>query len=63
VENVKNGQFVVVRIDGRLPPTRASIIDLSKQAAQRLDMIADGTATVRVRRVAEPVASTDTGHF
>jgi rare lipoprotein A len=65
VENVKTGQFVVVRIDDRLPPTRASIIDLSKQAAERLDMIADGTATVRVRPVAEPIALTrfDTGHF
>jgi rare lipoprotein A len=63
VENVKNGQFIVVRIDGRLPPTCPSIIDLSKQAAERLDMIADGMATVRVRRVAEPIALTDTGHF
>jgi rare lipoprotein A len=63
VENVKTGQFVVVRIDDRLPPTRASIIDLSKQAAERLDMIADGTATVRVRPVCEPIALTDSGHF
>jgi len=51
VENVKNGQTVVVRITGRLPLSGGHIIDLSKAAAERLDMIGDGATTVRVRRV------------
>jgi len=50
VENVKNGKTVVVRITGRLPLS-GRIIDLSKAAAERLDMIGDGAATVRVRRI------------
>jgi len=51
VENVANGQTVVVRITGRLPGADAPLIDLSKAAAEKLDMIEDGTATVRVRRI------------
>jgi len=51
VENVANGQTVVVRITGRLPGADTPLIDLSKAAAEKLDMIKDGTATVRVRRI------------
>jgi len=51
VENVANGQTVVVRITGRLPGADAPLIDLSKAAAEKLDMIKDDTATVRVRRI------------
>ncbi len=56
VENLKNGQIVVVRINDRLPPGSGRIIDLSKAAAEQLDMIADGIATVRVRQVEESLA-------
>jgi rare lipoprotein A len=52
VENIANGQTVVARITGRrLPGADGRIIDLSKAAAEKLDMIKDGTATVRVRRI------------
>jgi rare lipoprotein A len=51
VENVTNGQTVVVRITGRLPGADAPFIDLSKAAVEKLDMIKDDTATVRVRRI------------
>jgi len=59
VENVKNGQTVVVRINDRLPFSGGRIIDLSKAAAERLDMIADGVATVRVRRIDDTRAGVD----
>ena len=58
VENVENGQTVVVRITGRLPLSGGRIIDLSKAAATRLDMIGDGAATVRVRRIDDAQAGT-----
>ena len=54
VENVENGQRVVVRINDRGPFTAGRIIDVSKAAAEQLDMIKDGIATVRVWRVAVP---------
>jgi len=59
VENLKNGQTVAVRINDRLPFSGGRIIDLSKAAAERLDMIADGVATVRVRRIDDARADAD----
>jgi rare lipoprotein A len=58
VENVKNGQTVVVRITGHGPLAAGHIIDLSKAAAARLDMVADGAATVRVRSIDDTRAGT-----
>jgi rare lipoprotein A len=48
VENLGNGRAVVVRINDRGPFAHDRIIDLSKAAAEELDMIADGVAMVRV---------------
>ncbi len=48
VENLANGREVVVRINDRGPFAARRIIDLSKGAAQKLGMIASGTARVRV---------------
>lgn len=48
VTNRKNGKTVVVRITDRGPYGRGRIIDLSKAAAQRLDMIDDGVVAVKV---------------
>ncbi len=44
--NNSNGKSVVVRINDRGPFVDSRIIDLSKEAAQRLDMIGAGTAPV-----------------
>jgi rare lipoprotein A len=48
VENLNNGQSVVVRINDRGPFIGGRIIDLSKAAATSIGMIGSGTAKVRV---------------
>ena len=48
VENLKNGESVVVRINDRGPFAKNRIIDLSKKAAQQIDMIGNGTAPVKL---------------
>jgi rare lipoprotein A len=53
VENLANGRSVRVRINDRGPFTGNRIIDVSQAAAEELDMIADGIATVRVSPVPE----------
>ena len=57
VENLDNGRSIVVRINDRGPFTPNRIIDLSKAAAERLGMVAQGVATVRVSRLEGDVAS------
>ena len=56
VVNLKNGREVVVRVNDRGPFAKDRIIDLSKAAATRLGMIADGVADVRVIPVADQFA-------
>ena len=56
VVNLKNGREVVVRVNDRGPFAKDRIIDLSKAAAMRLGMIADGVADVRVIPVADQLA-------
>ncbi len=48
VENLENGESVVVRINDRGPFAKNRIIDLSKKAAQQIDMIGNGTAPVKL---------------
>ncbi|MDH3976870.1 MAG: septal ring lytic transglycosylase RlpA family protein [Gammaproteobacteria bacterium] len=48
VTNLKNGRTIVVRVNDRGPFVDNRIIDLSYAAAQKLDMITDGTAMVKV---------------
>ncbi len=48
VENVKNGRAVDVRINDRGPFVGNRIIDLSRRAAEEVDMIGSGTAEVRI---------------
>lgn len=48
VENQTNGKSVEVRITDRGPFIDGRIIDLSRAAARRIEMIAPGTANVRV---------------
>lgn len=48
VTNKNNGKSVVVRINDRGPFVNSRIIDLSKKAASELDMVAKGTAPVKL---------------
>lgn len=48
VENVDNGKTVQVRINDRGPYAKDRIIDLSKGAAEEVEMIGPGTANVRL---------------
>ncbi len=53
VTNLRNDKSVVVRINDRGPYAKGRIIDLSHQAAKRLDMLRDGVVPVRVVQLAE----------
>lgn len=46
VTNDKNGKSVVVRINDRGPWTRKCVIDLSRAAAEEIDMVRSGLASV-----------------
>lgn len=48
VVNLRNNKSVVVRINDRGPYIRGRIIDLSKAAAERIDMVKSGVVPVRV---------------
>lgn len=48
VKNLKNGKSVIVRINDRGPFVDGRIIDLSKAAAQQIDMISDGVVDVEI---------------
>jgi len=48
VTNLDNGKSIVVRINDRGPYARGRIIDLSRHAAELLDVVQTGTARVRV---------------
>lgn len=51
VENLDNNKKVLVRINDRGPFVEGRIIDLSRKAAQRIDIEDTGTARVRLRIV------------
>lgn len=53
VENLENGQNVVVRINDRGPYVDNRIIDLSRQAAREIDMIHSGIANVELFLIEE----------
>jgi rare lipoprotein A len=52
VTNLGNGKSVVVRLNDRGPFARGRIIDLSRAAAEALDMVGAGTARVEVQSLA-----------
>jgi rare lipoprotein A len=54
VTNTKNNKSVVVRINDRGPFSKSLIIDLSRVAAEDLDIIAAGVALCKVEVVANP---------
>ena len=48
VKNMKNRRTVVVRINDRGPYVRGRVIDLSRAAATKLEIMRDGVATVQL---------------
>lgn len=48
VTNLANGRSVIVRINDRGPFGRGRIIDVSRKAAEQLNMLRTGTARVRL---------------
>ena len=61
VTNLNNNRKVVVRINDRGPFIEGRIIDLSRAAAEVLDMVGTGVARVSVK-VVEPPAQKKLGH-
>ncbi|TWI50486.1 rare lipoprotein A [Pseudomonas duriflava] len=51
VTNLENNKQVVVRINDRGPFVRGRIIDLSRAAAKRVDLVEDGTGPVKIERI------------
>jgi len=51
VRNLKNSKTVVVRINDRKARHRQNLIDLSRAAAERIDMVRAGSAEVRLKEV------------
>jgi rare lipoprotein A len=48
VTDLENGKSVIVRITDRLVSSNGTIIDLSKEAAEQLDIVREGTVRVRL---------------
>ena len=66
VTHLGNGRTVEVRINDRGPFVQGRVIDLSRAAADALDMAGEGVAPVRLRIVfepSEPVRSIQGGSF
>jgi rare lipoprotein A len=55
VTNLKNGRSVGVRINDCGPYTKGRQIDVSKRAAERLDMADRGTAPVKIQSISAPL--------
>lgn len=55
VTNLTNGRSVKVRINDRGPFVKGRMIDLSKKAAKKIDMVNAGVANVEIRYKGTPV--------
>ncbi len=53
VTNLSNGNTVILRVNDRGPFAHSRIIDVSRAAAERLDMVKSGVASVRVEILPE----------
>lgn len=56
VTRLDNKKSVVVRINDRGPYISGRVVDVSRKAAEALDLVADGTARVKVEVVSKPSA-------
>jgi rare lipoprotein A len=54
VRNKRNSKTVEVRINDRGPFIGGRIIDLSREAARKIDMIGPGTSPVRIKVIRTP---------
>jgi rare lipoprotein A len=59
VTNLANDRSVVVRVNDRGPFKRERILDVSFEAARRLQMVAAGTTRVRIEPVGQDTRRTD----
>jgi len=59
VTNLANGKFVYVRVNDKGPHKKTRIIDISRIAAEKIDLIQMGVAKVKVEYVKEGVAGKD----
>lgn len=50
VENKKNGEFLIVRVNDRGPYIKGRVLDLSRQAAVKLGLEEQGVGEVTIRR-------------
>jgi len=57
VENLNNNRQVTVRINDRGPFVKGRIIDLSRRAAERIGILEEGTAPVRLYLLKTPAAA------
>lgn len=55
VTNLTNGKSVKVRINDRGPFVKGRMIDLSKKAAKKIDMVNAGVANVEIKYKGTPV--------
>lgn len=60
VTRLSSGESIVVRINDRGPFVRRRIIDLSRGAARKLDMINDGIARVEIQVLGDAAAADST---
>ena len=60
VTNLSNGKRVIVRVNDRGPFVPNREIDLSRAAAEKIDMIAAGVARVSIRKVSGPTGQEGT---
>lgn len=51
VTNLKNNQSVIVKINDRMHPKMKRLVDVSKIAAERLDIVRSGLAKVKIEVV------------
>jgi rare lipoprotein A len=63
VTNLKTGESVLLRITDRGPFANNRIIDLSKAAAQKLDVYRPGTALVKIEVLESPVPMDSGGRW
>ncbi len=61
ITNIANGKSVIVRINDRGPYAYGRIMDISKAAAEIIDLISTGTAKVEIEVIAGPQAFTEQG--
>lgn len=57
VKNLENGKETIVRVNDRGPFVRDRIVDLTMTGAREIDMLANGTARVRLTALGEAISS------